>query len=304
MPVMDGLTATRAIRRLPGFARLPIVAMTANVMPGDRERCLQAGMNDHLAKPIEPDDLTRVLQQWIAPRSLLAAVSRHVDSAGLGSTRSDVGAARVNGIDDPGQIPGLDVARGLRQSLGRETLYRSLLQTFVETQSSFDSLLDAALQAADWTSAQRLAHTLKGVAAQIGATEVASSAAQLEQALRRRGTTEALREHRIQTSRQLDTLIDTIRGQLAATSTVLPIPMQAPVPIDADLLRSVCRDLARSLADDDFASSQLLTDHADLLSAGLAEQYAVISDAVYRFDFAAALDGLRDAADRHGIALD
>jgi two-component system sensor histidine kinase/response regulator len=307
MPVMDGLMATRAIRRLPGFADLPIVAMTANVMPGDRERCLQAGMNDHLAKPIEPDELTRVLEQWIAPRCHPAALGR---PGGAGVPASAVtlpgaGEAPDKGIGDLDRIPGLDVARGLRQALGRETLYRSLLQTFVETQSGFDSLLDVALRAEDWTSAQRLAHTLKGVAAQIGATEVASSAAQLEQALRLRETTESLREPRIQTSRQLDTLIAALRRQQDATSSAaLPMPVQSRAPIDADLLRSVCRDLARGLSDDDFASSQLLTDHADLLGAGLAEQYAVIADAVHRFDFAAALDGLRDAADRNGIALD
>jgi two-component system, sensor histidine kinase and response regulator len=299
MPVMDGLAATRAIRKLPGFADLPIVAMTANVMLGDRERCLQAGMNDHIAKPIEPDDLTRVLQQWIAPRGNQASVGRPVGSAEPDATGPDAGAAPVNGVGDSGRIPGLDVTRGLRQSLGRETLYGSLIETFVATQSSFDSLFGAALEAADASSAQRLAHTLKGVAAQIGATGVADSAARLERALRGRATTETLRELQLRTSRELDTLLDAIRGQHATALTALP----RPTPVDADLLRSVCRDLARSLSDDDFASSQLLTEHADLLSAGLAEQYAVIADAVHRFDFAAALDGLRVAADRHGIAL-
>jgi two-component system sensor histidine kinase/response regulator len=66
MPVMDGLAATRAIRALPGFGMLPIVAMTANVMATDRVRCLEAGMNDHLPKPVEPDALRATLLRWIS----------------------------------------------------------------------------------------------------------------------------------------------------------------------------------------------------------------------------------------------
>jgi two-component system sensor histidine kinase/response regulator len=67
MPVMNGIDATKAIRSIPGLALLPIVAMTANAMPGDRERCLAAGMNDHITKPIDPDELFRVLKRWIQP---------------------------------------------------------------------------------------------------------------------------------------------------------------------------------------------------------------------------------------------
>jgi two-component system sensor histidine kinase/response regulator len=68
MPVMDGIEATSAIRAFPRFERLPIVAMTANAMSSDRDRCLAAGMNDHIAKPIDPDEFFRMLKRWIEPR--------------------------------------------------------------------------------------------------------------------------------------------------------------------------------------------------------------------------------------------
>jgi len=69
MPVMDGIEATKAIRSIRRLERLPIVAMTANALSSDRERCLAAGMNDHIAKPIDPDTFFRVLRQWIEPQA-------------------------------------------------------------------------------------------------------------------------------------------------------------------------------------------------------------------------------------------
>jgi two-component system sensor histidine kinase/response regulator len=72
MPVMDGIEATKAIRSISRFATLPIVAMTANAMSGDRERCLAAGMNDHIAKPIDPDEFFSMLKRWIEPGPLPA----------------------------------------------------------------------------------------------------------------------------------------------------------------------------------------------------------------------------------------
>jgi len=117
MPVMDGLTATREIRSDPRFTDLPIVAMTANVMAQDREKCLAAGMVDFIAKPIEPDDLWRALVRWIPPHP------------GHGANTS---AAPAQGTASPElpAIPGLDMAGGLRRVLGKAALYRTLLDKF------------------------------------------------------------------------------------------------------------------------------------------------------------------------------
>ncbi len=109
MPVMDGVTATTEIRKLPGFAELPIVAMTANAMQQDRERCLAAGMNDHLAKPIEPNDLLAALQKWINPDNIKAPLPRK-------QTPTDAPTPI------PTDIEGLDTALGLRRMQGKHII--------------------------------------------------------------------------------------------------------------------------------------------------------------------------------------
>jgi two-component system sensor histidine kinase/response regulator len=161
MPVMDGLTATRAIRRLAGCADLPIVAMTANAMAGDRELCLRAGMNDHLAKPIDPGQLWAALRHWIKPLHAVAAAEPTLSAA------EPVPAALPAAALPP--IAGLDIALGLRQVMGRDALYRSLLRRFADGQRDFAGSLQAALERGDHPLADRLVHTFKGLCAQIGA---------------------------------------------------------------------------------------------------------------------------------------
>ena len=124
MPVMDGLEATRRIRALPGFERLPILAMTANAMAGDRERSLAAGMNDHVTKPIDPDALFEALLRWLPARSAVAAptTGAHCGSARRTARPRRRHAARGAGLaaDDPlAAVPGLDAADGLRRVLGQ-----------------------------------------------------------------------------------------------------------------------------------------------------------------------------------------
>ena len=163
MPVMDGLQAARELRAMPGLATLPVLAMTANVMPSAVTQCLQAGMNDHLPKPIDPVLLRRKLAQW------------------SGSTES----REESNVDTPPQnltIPGLDVNAGLRHTQSM-TLYRKLLMQFVHNERDTPTRLLQAMQAGDWALATRQAHTLKGVAATLGAPSIAQHAAQLESLL-------------------------------------------------------------------------------------------------------------------------
>ena len=184
MPVMDGLTATREIRRLPALADLPIIAMTANAMSEDRQRCLDAGMNDHIAKPIDPRLLAETLQRWIGHAASAAPEAVGEPFGGRAPASADAGAGASSAVPSGLMgIDGLDAAQGLRLSLGREPLYRSLLGSFVQGQAGVPVRVAAALSANDWVTAERLVHTLKGVAAQVGANAVRAIADRLERAL-------------------------------------------------------------------------------------------------------------------------
>jgi CheY-like chemotaxis protein len=169
MPEMDGYEATRAIRQNPEFADLPIIAMTANVMAGDREKCLEAGMNDHVAKPIEPDKLFKTLVQWIAPRDP-EATQAEFESSGEKIAEDNL----------PGNLAGIDIAEGLRRVGGNRKLYRKLLVEFYQDHREDIQAIRKALDQDDLETAQRIAHTIKGVSGSIGAGDLQRDAASLE----------------------------------------------------------------------------------------------------------------------------
>lgn len=174
MPVMDGLDATAAIRKIARLSKLPIVAMTANAMEKDRISCMDAGMNDFLTKPIDPHEMRRMLLKWL----------RSPMSTSDPAQRSDPPAAPADGEQFPENIAGLDTRIGLRHMMGKKPLYLAMLQKYVKGQKTCVYKLREALHAQDLATAQRIAHTLKGVSATIGATTVAGCAGSVEQAIR------------------------------------------------------------------------------------------------------------------------
>ncbi|MBF0186921.1 MAG: transporter substrate-binding domain-containing protein [Magnetococcales bacterium] len=176
MPIMDGYEATRSIRALPGCADLPIIAMTAHAMTGDRERCLEQGMNDHVAKPTEPEILFNTLLHWIdpdrAPRDL------QVDSVPLPA---------MNGQDNgalPESLPGIDLTIGLRRVGDNGKLLRKLLMEFRQDYRNGMERLHSALEQDRSEEGRRLAHTVKGAAGNLGAEALSAAALALESALK------------------------------------------------------------------------------------------------------------------------
>jgi CheY-like chemotaxis protein len=159
MPVMDGYTATRNLRRRPEWRDLPVIAMTANAMAGDREKAIEAGMNDHIAKPIRVDDLFRTLSRWVSPASSAHGHGRRL--AGL---------------------PGLDASAGLAAAMGDEALYRRLLGMFREREASFAARFQRARDEGDAGACARYAHDLKNVAGSLGMVTLQRAAATLESA--------------------------------------------------------------------------------------------------------------------------
>ena len=176
MPEMDGLEATTLIRKIPGKAELPIVAMTANVLDEDREQCLAAGMCDFLGKPFEPQELQQILQRWL-----------HTPMAKNQPASPSTEQAPQRPTDElPASIPGLDMEDGLRRVLGKRDRYRLYLSRFVEEQSdTAEQLADLLATSDKLTDAMRLIHTIKGMSGQIGAKQLYAVASEFEAALRK-----------------------------------------------------------------------------------------------------------------------
>ncbi len=180
MPVMDGVAATRAIRELPQHAALPVIAMTANAMQQDKDACLAAGMNDHVAKPIDPEALFRTLARWIVPGDRPRAASPMATAPALQGTPVQGG----DKADLPPEIPGLDMAGGLSRVAGNRRLYRSLLLKMRREYPQTPEQLRTLLAAGEHKQAEILAHSVKGAAGSVGARELQEAAGLLEMALR------------------------------------------------------------------------------------------------------------------------
>ena len=177
MPVMGGFEATQAIRKDERFKDLPIIAMTAHAMAGDREKSIEAGMNDHVTKPIDPDQLISALMKWIKPgaREISEGVS---DSL-----------TKKKEVEDilPSELPGISITSGLGRVSGNKQLYAKLLRKFKDGQETAVEQIRTALQSGDVETAARLAHTVKGVSGNLGGESLYHAAADLEKAIKEGG---------------------------------------------------------------------------------------------------------------------
>jgi len=279
MPVMDGLTATREIRKLPGFKDLPILAMTANAMQADRERCLDAGMNDHVAKPIDPDDLWAKLLKWVKPQTNTVKKTKRL-------LKSTPAATFI-----PENIEGLNTDLGLKRVMGKKTLYLSLLRKFSDGQKLAATQITSALDSGDYTTAERIAHSLKGLAGTIGAEELQSQSAAVEAAIH-------LHEQRDS--------IDNLTESLSVTLNALVTALQNTLPEDAadehtetnlnhKELKELCLKMSELLEAGDIEVNSFLETNQDLLQKGLGQAYAAILNAINSFDYELALSRLQKA---------
>ena len=182
MPVMDGYTATKTIRkweggmRNKGKARIPIIAMTAHAMAGDEDKSLQAGMNGHVTKPIDPDQLFATLQKWIQPSEKRASTKKPVLSVEP-SVEDEVIPAEE---ELPESLPGFDLTDGLKRLQGNKRLYRKLLLSFATDYCGAANDIRIALDSKDFEGTHSLVHNIKGLAGNLAATNLQASAVNLE----------------------------------------------------------------------------------------------------------------------------
>ena len=204
MPVMDGYTATAILRRQERLRDLPIIAMTANAMVGDRDKALAAGMNEQIGKPIKVDDMFATLARWIRPAAAApAAAPADADLAPLQS------------------LPGIDVSTWLDSRMGDTELYRRLLVMFLKEQQTFPAPFTTALATADLATARRLAHNLKSLAATLGAHGVERSARALEEACATAEPVPRLRALLDDVATQLLPVLDGLRQSQALRQTTV-----------------------------------------------------------------------------------
>ena len=304
MPVMDGYQAARAIRRRQDMQDIPIIAMTAHALKGDREKALSAGMDDYISKPVEPETLLGKLSIWIRKNQGAAPVltSPALTEAETQKTEaSDKTAAVKEHI--PETLPGLDLRTGLRRVGGNSTLYLTLLNTLARENQDTAARIREMIRQDRFDEARRAAHTLKGTAGNLSAIDVQAAAAELENVI---GSGAASR---------IESCINRLEYTLSeVTSSVEEFTRlimdeqygaaeaekerekadEAPIGIPEELADRL-RELDSLMARNDFEATERFAEiRSSLEKNGLNEKIAAVEEALDRFDFAMARQALSD----------
>ncbi|MGF6092294.1 response regulator [Pseudomonas sp. 18173] len=280
MPVMDGYTATGRIRQQARFTRMPVIAMTANAMAGDRERALACGMNDHISKPLDVAGMFATLARWVNPRAGRRGITA-------------MASAPVAGDSLPAGLDGIDLAAGLATCMGKRELYLRLLRMFHAAQTNFAEQFRLALADPDPTTAARLAHSLCGSAGNIGAKAVAQAAAQLETACQTGESGDGVQARLA----EVEQCLAPVLFDLSRLGETVPAPVIEVRQAGADLQGRLAR-LKYLLAESDTAAVSVLDELRGLsLDLDLARRLSLVAQQVERFDFDRALALLQDAVE-------
>ena len=269
MPVMDGYTATRRIREQEQFKELPVIAMTANVMAGDLEEAEVAGMNDHIGKPLDVNQMFNTMARWIVP-ALPTDIWRKEEAQLLPEQKSVSFSFDV--------LNGIDIERGLQISRDKPDLYHRLLTRFSDSERDFADRFCVARQDNDSEAMIRIAHTLKGTAGTIGAKGIEQMADELETACihSETDTVEGLAQ---QIDEELAPVIQGIDRSI--------ILNQQPAPLaDVELIPDLFARLKTLLSQDDPNAMQTMEALEQLLPQ---QDIKELKGAVAEFDFEAAL---------------
>jgi PAS domain S-box-containing protein len=305
MPVMDGVTATIEVRKKISAEQLPIVAMTANAMVQDKEKCMAAGMQDFVTKPIDPDVLWETLLRVIRPKAAsfesaaLTTISQVVSdaraaavsvvSAGL-TVSSATAPIVIEKFVLPTGIQGLDSELGLRRVSGKIALYETILRKYISSQATVIDELRSAIGQKDFELAKRLAHTTKGVSGNIGATEVQGIAAEIEAGLGEGVDSVAILD-------KLTVLQSALAPLLQSLAACLPQDAKAvAVTIDTEKLAELREQLSDFLKADDSQAADLFEEHASLFQAAWPDQFKSLETDLKNFDFDQALQTLEAIA--------
>ena len=292
MPVMGGFEATRKIRGKKRFEGLPIIAMTAHAMAGDREKSLEAGMNDHVTKPIDPQELISVLVQWIKPG--VREISKDRCNR---MTFLEKGADTL-----PAELPGISILSGLSRVGGNTQLYVKLLCKFREGQENAVPEIKTALQSGNMETASQLAHSLKGVSGNLGMEGLYRAAAELEKAIKegRKDLNHPMAEF----DSHLKVVMDGIRAlEQSLAGQKEPEPSKE-VSVDKQAVKLLLREMARLLESDLTEALKRLEDLRQHLTHSSAdEEFKRLEKHVEGFDTDSAVKSVEAIARALEIAM-
>ena len=277
MPRIDGLEATELIRQLPGWKDIPILAMTANAFEEDRKACEEAGMNDFIAKPVDPEVLYSVLLKWLPSPS----ETRHkvTTSSPAAPVEPASFAKQLDGVQ---RIKGIDLDQGLRMAQQKTDLLLRLLALFLAQHRDDPAQLRRLISSGDSSAIKDIAHTLKSAAANVGAMQVAELAALAQQSARNGDAN--LAKYTLLLADELESVTAGLDAHL---------PTNSPAAGTGETLDEtvVINRLKRLLEAGDLDANRFAAAHRHTLESMLGNSaYARMADAMHRFDFEAALD--------------
>jgi two-component system sensor histidine kinase/response regulator len=288
MPVMDGVTATQEIRKDERFKDLPILAMTANVMEADIEICREAGMQDHIGKPIDPDELFAKLLKWMKPRK----VEEVLEAAATPLKEAKKKKPKPTKQDDLPEIPGLDTNLGLKRVMGKKAFYMDMLKKYIDNQGQAPVQIRQSLDADDYATAERQAHTANGVSGNIGATHLQGIAAALEKAIKEKSPLEEIGTILEKFSTEHGKLI---AGLLEAFPTTAV--REEVGKVDETKAAEVCKKMVELLTNDDSEAADFLEAEKSFLRQILGrDHFAPFEQAIQQYDFAQALELIKSQA--------
>lgn len=282
MPVMDGYQATRKIREIPQFAKMPIIAMTANVMAGDREKALEAGMNDHIAKPIDVSNMFDTLKKWIRPKA---------------DTKITTPEPLRESTSTLPQLSGINTEKALTNLLNNEDLYRQMLINFYNNYSNFRADFMSAFTNLDYKDAALYTHSLKSSAGNIGALSLQTLSAQLENACKDKHHTAKLNKLVDETATEIARVCKELEKVLTQAQKPIETTKQQKEPDEK--FDTVAKKLEQLLQESDSESINLLDNNRQILQNGLADLFAGFEKLIRDYEFEEALELLHQATQRN-----
>jgi signal transduction histidine kinase/CheY-like chemotaxis protein/HAMP domain-containing protein len=291
MPEMDGYQATAKLRSDARFSSLPIIAMTAHATIEERQRCLAAGMNDHISKPIDPVNLFETVGRFFKPLTPCLSPS--------GGERVAEGRVRETG-DQLHSIADLDTKDGLARVAGNRKLYLKLLRQFIAQQRDAPKRIAGQLKSGDRATAERSAHTVKGIAGNLGAKTVQSAAGELEKAIRERAGPAQLEMLQQRFGETLGALVDRLGPALGDEQ---PVPAAVPATdVDPSRLKPVVEQVLKQLSEFDAAAADgLEANRALFASLFSAEEFGHFEQYLQGYAFGEAQALLEKAVRARGV---